>query len=407
MAGNPLDVVTRFTSDVSGLQKGANDAKEAIGGISPAALLTGATIVGAAGLAVGAIASMTQAAAEDEAQQARLEAAIKGAGAATGDYKSQVDAAIAAGQAKAFTDTQTREALQSLVTTTHDVGKATEELTAAQDIARFANVDLATAADAVAKAHAGQDGALRKLLPGLEKGKTASETLAAATNLAAGSAQAYADTTEGSMAVASDAFSELGETIGSAFLPLVKAIIPPLIQIIHFMGQLIEVILPPLSILFGALGTVIGAVLDVIVPLVKWVIDLASAILARLSPLLGPLAKLFGGVGDAISGVVKWISDLLGWIGRAIDAIGGLLDKLNPLKGFSLPSLPFSLAAPGAAVAPAAAGVSGLTSSSAPVSGAVVVNVYGGDPRRVAQAVRASFRQWRATDGMTAPERDW
>ena len=403
MAGSPLDVVTRFVGDTSDLEAGAKKATDAIGGISPASLLMGATVVGAATVAVGAIVSMTQAAAEDEAQQARLEAAIQAAGAATGDYKKQVDDAIAAGQARAFTDTQTREALQSLVTATGDVGQATQELTAAQDIARFANVDLATAADAVAKAHAGNDGALRKLIPGLEKGKTATDTLAAAQKAAAGSADAYANSTEGSLAVASDAFGELGETIGSAFLPLVKAIIPPLIKIIGFMGTLIEAIIPPLSVLFGALGVVIGAVLDAVVPLVTWIGQLLTQLGAKLQPILRILADLFRGVGSAIGGVVDWIRTLLDWIGRVVDAAGKLLDSLNPLKGFSLPSLPFTLGAP----APAGVGVSTRGAGRAAVAGAVTVNVYGGDPRRVVRAVREGFRRWQFTDGTTAPEREW
>jgi len=399
MAGNPLEVVTRFSSDVSGLTKGATEAKEAIGGISPTALLTGAAIVGAAGLAVGAIVDMTKAAADDEQQQAQLEAAIRGAGAATGDYKAQVDAAIAAGQKKAFTDTQTREALASLVTATHDVGKATADLTAAQDIARFANVDLATAADAVAKAHAGQDGALRKLLPGLEKGKTATDTLRAATDLAAGSADAYANTTQGSLAVASDAFSELGEQLGYAFLPIIKALIPPLIKILEAIGKLIDAIMPVLVPAIEILSTVLSAAVDVFASVLQIVVAVVAVLANRLAPIIRTVADVFTGVGNAIAGVVKWLSDLLGWIGRVADAVGGLLDKLNPLKGFSLPSLPFGLGA-----APAGAGPSTQAASSA---SSVTVNVYGGDPRRIAQAVRGEYRRWIATDGATAPVRDW
>jgi hypothetical protein len=403
VAGNPLEVVTKFSSDISGLQKGANDAKDAIGGISPAALLTGATIVGAAGLAVSAIASMTQAAIEDEAQQAKVEQAYKGAGAAVGDYTGQINSAIEAGQAKGFTDTQTREALTSLITATGDAGQANKDLAAAQDIARFAGVDLSTAADAVAKAHAGQDGALRKLLPGLDKGKTSMDTLAAATTLAAGSSDAYAQTTEGSMAIASDAFGELGETLGTAFIPLVKAILPPLIAVIKLLGQLIEAILPPLSILFTALGVVIGKLFELWTAEYTIIGKVIGLLVTGLKPILGTLAGLFGGVGDAIAGVVGWIQKLLDWIGKVVDAAGKLLDSLNPLKGFSLPSLPFGLTAP----APAGVGASTRSGGRAAVGGSVVVNVYGGDPRRVTSAVREAFRRWQFTDGGSAPDRDW
>ena len=60
---------------------------------------------------------------------------------------------------------------KSLVTATGDVTRRPSSSTGAQDIARFAGVDLATAADAVAKAEAGQDGALRKLMPGTREGR--------------------------------------------------------------------------------------------------------------------------------------------------------------------------------------------------------------------------------------------
>jgi hypothetical protein len=202
--------------------------------------------------------------------------------------------------------------------------------------------------------------------------------------------------------VASDAFGELGETIGSAFLPLVKAILPPLIKIIGLMGTLIEAVLPPITVLFTVLGTVLGAVLDAVIPLVTWVGQLIGQLVTKMQPILKTLQGLFGGVGDAIAGVVGWIQKLLDWIGKVLDAAGKLLDSLNPLKGFSLPSLPFGLAAP----APAGVGVSSRSSRGA-VGGTVNVNIYGGDPRHVEAAVRRSLRRWRFTDGSTAAERDW
>jgi hypothetical protein len=409
MAGNPLEIVTKFTSDVSGLQKGANEAKDAIGGISPAALLTGATVVGAAALAVGAIASMTQAAADDEAQQVAVEQAYKNSGAATGDYVQGINDAIAAGQAKAFTDTETRAALTSLITATGDAKTATADLATAQDIARFSGVDLSTAADAVAKAHAGQDGALRKLLPGLEKGATAMDTLKAAQDQAAGSADVYAATTQGQMAVAGDAFSELGETLGTAFIPLVRAILPPIIKIIELMGVLISAIIPPLSVLFGALGTIIGVVISAVIPLVTWIGTLIAKLGPTLTPILRTVVDVLGKVGDAIGGVVGWIQKLVDWIGTAIGKIGDFLSSLNPLQGFSLPSLPFSLAAPGASVMGMSAGAGSRAAGGAGsgTSSGITVNVYGGDPRRITEAVAAGYRRWVDINGRTAPTRDY
>src|SRR4029077_12597413 len=143
-----LEIVARFTAETADLEAGAQKAKGALGGISAESLLMGGGVVAGVGVAIAAIAGMTQAASEDAAEQAKLEQAITAAGAATATSTDQVNAAIAASQARAFTDTETRDALTSLVTATGSVTEATAELSTAQDIARFANVDLATASDA-------------------------------------------------------------------------------------------------------------------------------------------------------------------------------------------------------------------------------------------------------------------
>ena len=77
-----------------------------------------ATVAGAAALRSPIF---TSAAAEDEAQQGRLESADQAAGAATGDYKAQVDAAISAGQDRAFSNDQ--RARGAHVARDHDRGR--------------------------------------------------------------------------------------------------------------------------------------------------------------------------------------------------------------------------------------------------------------------------------------------
>ena len=307
-----VGLVVEIIGDASKLGKELDKSEGSVnswaGGIGGAAVKV-AAIAGVASIAAVAIASMTDAAVEDQAEQARLEATLKAAGVATGNYTAKVEDAIAAGQERAFTDTQTREALASLVTATGDLDAATSELAAAQDIARFANVDLATAADAVAKAHAGQDGALRKLMPGLAKGASATDTLAEATALAAGQADTYAGSAKGMQDRAGDAFSELGETIGSAFIPVIEELLPAILPFIAALGKLIQAVLP------------------------------------ILIPLLRVVAQVLGAVATAIAKVVDWLAGLIKKLGDAIGTVGRFLDSINPLKGLSLPSLPFTTTA--------------------------------------------------------------
>jgi hypothetical protein len=354
MPGGGLALVISIVGDARKLQGALGDAgkdvetfgsKLDLGGIAKVA-----AFAGVAGVAASAIADMTTAAAEDQAEQDRLMQAIKGAGAATGDYNKVVDDAIAKGQDKAFTDTQTRDALVSLVTATHDVNSATQLLTASQDIARFANVDLATAADAVAKAHAGNAMQLTRLLPGLHKNKDATVVLAEATKLAAGQADIYANSAQGMQERGSDAFHELGETIGSAFLPMIQALLPALIPVIRSFGQLVTALLP-------------------------------VAI-----PLLTLVGRALGFVASMLAAAVNWLSRFVGWLEDAIGKLGRFLDNLNPLKNFHLPSLPFLSSAAATAAGP---GVSGYAMGGSSAGWAApTINIYGAiDPEGTARAV--------------------
>jgi hypothetical protein len=304
-----VGLVISIVGDIAGLDKSlgeAGDSIKGIGGISLKSATQVAAIAGVAGIAAGAIIEMTSAADADRTEQLKLAKAIEQAGAATATSTQQVEDAIAVGQEKAFSDSETRDALQSLVTATGDVTEATSLLTSAQDIARFAGVDLATASDAVAKAAAGQDTQLARLIPGLEKGATASDTLANATAAAAGQADIYASSADGMKARAGDAFGELSETIGSVFLPIMDAILPALIPIIQAFGKLITAILPVLVPLVKLLGAALKIVADVLVTVVGWVVKLVDWLAKLMSPLKGALDALgnlpFGKIGSVLGG---------------------------------------------------------------------------------------------------------
>jgi hypothetical protein len=362
MPGKGVSLIVSIVGDTKQLGKALDAAGVDVKGFGTDTLATAAkvSVVAGAALAAGAaIYGMTKAAADDRAEQQKLAAAIDAAGAATADSTAQVDAAIAAGQDRAFTDSETRDGLQSLVTATKDVGKATELLTQAQDLARFAGVDLATASDAVAKAYAGQDAKLVKLVPGMTKGATAMETLGNASALAAGQADIYAKSAEGMEARAGDSFSELSETIGEVFLPVLDAILPIVIQIIKLFGQLVKAVLPlliPILKVLGAALTVVSSVLSVI---------------------------------------VGWLIKLINWLTTAIGKIGDFLSAINPFKGISLPSLPFTASA-------SEASVSGLQARS-PTGGSSGVNIHiYGDPAVIEARVTKALRDYVQRNGANA-----
>jgi hypothetical protein len=368
-----LALVVEIIGDAAALDKSLKSSSGDVGAFGSSvagAAVKVAAVAGVAVVAAGAIAAMTEAAAADRDEQNKLNAAIAAATGSTADYTAEIEAAIVAGQERAFTDSETRDALQSLVTATGDVTAATALLGPAQDIARLAGVDLATAADAVAKAQAGQDGPLRKLIPGLAAGATATDTLANATAKAAGQADVYAKSAEGMQARAGDSLGELSETIGEVFLPILDAIIPALIPILQAFGQLVKSLLPAL------------------IPLVRLV------------------GQALGIVAGVIAGLVGWLVKLVKWIGDAIGAAGRFLDAINPLKGISLPSLPF-LSSSGS---PAGAGV-GRSASRASSSGAIAapsITIYTtGDGIEAEQAVVRALRRVTRINGGVIPAAGW
>jgi hypothetical protein len=313
------------------------------------------------------------AAAADRDEQVKLAATIANATGSTEDYTAATDAAIKAGQAKAFTDSETREALGTLITATKDMDAAQSRLTLVQDIAREANVSLATAADAVAKAHNGNATSLSKMLPGLTSSTDATEVLAAAQTQAAGAADTFAASSEGQMMRTSDSIGELTETIGSAFLPILDALLPALLPIIEALGEMITAVLPILTPMIKAAGLAI---------------------------------QLFG---EYIKFAAGLVADLLGAIQDMIKPIQDLLDELAKLTQFELPDIVGGItdALPGG-ILPFSAGTpegpSGATTRS-PGSqaasgggGGVTINIVG-DPATVERTVVRALRTYTRRNG--------
>ena len=229
-----------------------------------------AAFASVAGIAAIALAGDDEGRREDQAEQEKLTTAIEAATGSTADHTGRGrrrDRGRAGPRVHRQPDARGADVARHRDRRRH-LARPRSSATA-QDVARFAGVDLATAADAVAKAQAGQDGALTKMLPGLEKGATATDTLANAQALAAGQADAYSKTTEAGFAKTSDAMGELGETVGAALLPALDAILPAILPMIKSLGTLVSAILPLLIPLITLLGKALGVVANVLVLVVE------------------------------------------------------------------------------------------------------------------------------------------
>jgi hypothetical protein len=369
----PLTVVLQAdTKDLeAGLEKGGGGIDLFGQKVSGGMLLAGGAVVAAAGVAISAIADWTQAAIDDAAEQDALALAIENAGAATATSTAQVEAAIAAGQERAFTDSQTREALTGLIGATGDVASATELLSTAQDVARLSGVDLQTATDAVRKAYDGNGAQLAKLTDQQTKGLTSTEILTNAQKLAAGQADLYGESTKGAMEKSQIAMDEATESIGSAFIPIVEAIVPALVPVLEAIAMLVNELLP----------------------LLRPVIDVAVAGIKILVEVLKTVIGILHDVIAAVKSVIDWIGQMADIARNAVATVQGAIDAVNPFSVEGSASVN-SLGAMALDAAPRASGGGGGGGGST-----VNVQVMSADPEQVVRAIR----RWARNNGGSGP----
>ena len=307
-------------------------------------------------------------AAKDAAAEEKIfQDAMTNATGVSADHNAALDETIKASQRLAFTDTETRKALVALTTATGDAEVSTGLLTAAQDIARLAGVDLETASDAVAKAYAGQDTALMRMLPGLEQGATAQETIANATKLAEGASDSYAASSQAMGEKVKIAFGEVAETVGGLLGPALKDLGAALKPLLVNFGELASVILPPLLKLLEKFVTVAAKVVSAI----NRIVDAVQKLISKIRELLAPLT-----------------------------------DAVNKLKEIDLN--PFSNAAGGGSTQMMTVGARGVDQQATRSgSGGVQINIYG-DPSVIEARVTKALRDYARRNGIGAiftPER--
>lgn len=186
----------------------------------------GFAIAGAAAVAVGgAMFAAAKAAADEEASIARLDAAIAANTKITEAQRKQMDAAIETRKNLAFSDDDLRDSLARLVPRTGDVTKAIELQGLATDFARLRNIDLKTATEVVGKVFSGNTGILSRYGITVDKGTTATEALALMQEQAAGSADAYANTTAGMMETIQNTLDDVVEDVGGVVLPILSEVL--------------------------------------------------------------------------------------------------------------------------------------------------------------------------------------
>jgi hypothetical protein len=322
------------TASLGKLEKATGLAKAAFGALAGAATVA----------LVGGLSQAANAAAEDEANMAKLRQAIENTGIAYEDVNDAVQAQIKHGQELAFTDTQIRDSLTALTVTTGSVSEAMNLQSLALDIARTKGMDLTKASELVGRVHEGNTGILKRYGIVLGEGATATQALAALQQKFGGQAEVYGNSTSGAIFKVKDAIAEWAEGIGHAMGPAQGFIaLLPGIQAGSILAG------SALGGLTGALGiTRVGMMLTIpvagglqiaLLPLILVIgaIALAVGLLAlawsnnwgdiqgKAAAALEFLGNAFGAFGSFLAGL--W-DRLAGGIHAAIDAILGPIYNL-------------------------------------------------------------------------------
>ena len=375
-----------------------------------------------AGLGV-ALFDATKGAMEDAAASDLLAGTLKKAtGATDAAIKANEDWISTQGRLLGVTDDELRPVLGRLAKATGSVEDAQRLATQAMDIAASTGKPLATVTASLEKAYGGNLAALAKLAPEyrqmIKDGATFEEVMDAIAVTTGGAATDAANTAQGQFKRLGVALAETKESIGAALLPAIEAVLPYLTKFGDWASKHPEILLAiggaiagiavaitavniamalnPFSLIALAvvgLGALLVTAYKKFEPF-KTVVDtvfgamqywIENVTIPAVKTLLTVFKSVFNGIAAAWNGTVgKLAFKLPDWV----PGIGG--------KGFSMPDIP--MMADGGIVNKATLAVIGESGPEAviPLSkmgsmggGAqVTINVNGGDPNAVVDALR-------------------
>jgi hypothetical protein len=422
------------TFDGGGVSKAINEFKNLEGAgkkaqfaIKKAAVPAAAAL---AGLAV-VLGDAVSGAIEDAAAQDLLANSLrKTTGANDAQIASVEDWITAQGQLLGISDDKLRPTLNRLARATGSVTTAQELATQAMDIAAATGKPLETVVGALEKAYGGNLAALGKLAPEyrqmIKDGSTFEDVMFALAQTTGGAAADAAETTAGKFARLKLGFDETKESIGAALLPAVEKVLPYLQKFATwaqdnpqtFMiiaGALaaiaasivainIAMALNPIGlIVIGVIALIAGLavaytkfegfrkIVDNVFGAIKFYVQ--NIVIPQFNLMLTVFKTIFNGIASVWNNTIgKFSFKVPSWV----PGIGG--------KGFEMPNIPM-LAAGGIVTGPTLAMIGEGRGPEAVIpldrmgefgmgGGTTVnINVNGGDPQSVVNALRTYMRQ--------------
>lgn len=358
---------------LSGVHKAASGFGSALANIGQIA----SGVVLGAGLTQlpGKMLEFAQAAADDEQAAVRVSTVLQTLPGDFNENTAAVNAAIDAGQRKAFSDNEVRDSFVKLAVATGDSEEALSRQQLAMDLARGANIPLADASKLLGKVTDDNLQVFKKLGITLPDVANEADVLAAVQAKFAGQADAYANSTAGQFEQAKIAFGEVQESIGYALLPALTAVgrvladnLPKIQAFVssfsegigHQLGDVMDGFSEILADVFqgdlpGALDAVRFMIEDFgpqiedsvkgwIDAFVSWIGPMIPVFLSELQEFAG---AFLGWIGDAIPPLVEalaeWAAAFVDWIGPQIPPmlreLGHLLEKALAWLAAALPPI--------------------------------------------------------------------
>lgn len=215
-------------TSLKSLNKGFTDAQmtgtktgDMFGALGKFGLLAGVGIATGVG---AALVDFGKKAEEGEVISTRLNTALQANVAGWNGNRQAIDGYIDSQVKLGFTQDDLEASFGTIVTATHDVGKAQETLAAAEDLARLKGISLQDASSALVKVEGGHYRMLQSLGINLKANASATDALAAVQKAAAGQAAAFGGTTAGAFAEMTAEMDKTEEKIGQGLLPVFKSV---------------------------------------------------------------------------------------------------------------------------------------------------------------------------------------
>lgn len=334
-----------------------------------------------AGLAAVGTDAVQAAIADQQAQQVLARTIRQTTKATDAQIAANEDWIATQGKLLGVTDDELRPAFAKLVRVTRDVGKAQTVARLAMDVAAGTGKDLNTVTEAFTKALGGNMKALRSLAPEvaalIKGGATADEVFAALGRTFEGQAAEQANTAAGRFERLKIRLDELKEALGARLLPILEQKVLPVLEKFAAWAERNPNLIIGVAAAVGVLTAGIIA-LNVAMMANPWVFAIAG-----LVGLIVYLERTYGLVTTIVASLEKLRSFLPG-------SLGGTVSETIRQQTAAVRMIQTGEGAP----------LGGGAFRGATQGNVVTINVNGGDPRAVVDAIV----RWSRQNGKLPPQ---